>query len=147
MTTDSKGRTPTYNSWRSMKERCLNPKRHNFKYWGGQGVKVCERWLVYPFFLEDMGERPEGHVLSRKDDKGNYEPGNVTWKLRADNTKEMQHARGTKTARAKLTDEQVLEIRDLREKGYGIRQLGRMYGVHHKTISDIIKRQSWTHIE
>jgi hypothetical protein len=146
MKTDAKGRTPTYNSWRSMRSRCLDKNAKGFKYWGGKGVTICERWDKYSNFLEDMGERPEGHVLARKGDKGNYEPGNVTWKLLAENTREMQHAKGEKVASSKLTEEQVLKIRDLKEKGCGVRQLGRLYGVDHNTISAIVNRRTWKHI-
>ena len=144
---DVYGRTPTYNSWRSMKERCFNPNHKGFKYWGGRGVTVCERWLTYSNFLNDMGERPDGHVLSRNQDKGNYEPGNVTWKLLAENTKEMKHAVGTKVKASKLNEEQVLEIRKLyKEEKYGMRELGRTYNVDHKTISAVVKRKTWKHI-
>lgn len=146
MKTDAQGRTLTYNSWRSMKERCLNKNHKSFKYWGGKGVTVCERWLEYSNFLEDMGERPEGHVLSRKGDKGNYEPGNVTWKLKSENSKEKKPAKGEKNAKAKLTEQQVLEIRSLKEKGYRIKDLSVMYKVTPTTIFYIIRRISWKHI-
>lgn len=46
-------------------------------------------------FLRDMGERPAGCVLSRKGDAGNYEPGNVEWKLRAENRREQRKRRAT----------------------------------------------------
>ena len=58
----------------------------------------------------------------------------------------MQHARGEKVAKSKLNEKQVLKIRDLKEKGYGIRQLGRLYGVNHKTISAIVNKKTWKHI-
>jgi hypothetical protein len=83
-------RSPTYSSWQMMVQRCTNPKRSNFKYYGGQGVKVCDRWRTFGLFLEDMGNRPSvSHCLSRKGDVGNYEPGNVSWKLKVDNIDEM----------------------------------------------------------
>jgi hypothetical protein len=146
MKADAYGATPTYTSWRNMRQRCLRKYCKNFKYYGGKGVTVCERWNKFSNFLEDMGERPEGHVLSRKGDKGNYEPGNVTWKLSIENTREIQPAKGEKSGRSKLTEEQVLEIRDLREKGYGVRQLGRLYKVNHGTIEAIVNRKTWRHI-
>jgi hypothetical protein len=75
----------TYNSWLCMKQRCTNPKATNWKHYGGNRVKVCERWLnSFEAFLADMGERKPGTTLGRFGDTGNYEPGNVAWMTRAE---------------------------------------------------------------
>jgi hypothetical protein len=34
----------TYNSWRAMKDRCLNPDASHYSIYGGAGVTVCDRW-------------------------------------------------------------------------------------------------------
>lgn len=62
-----------------MLQRCANPNNASYPEYGGLGVKVCERWMTFAKFLEDMGERPEGTTLSRFGDAGNYEPGNCAW--------------------------------------------------------------------
>jgi hypothetical protein len=73
-------KTPTYRSWGNMIKRCEQPKATGYKYWGGRGIKVCERWRnSFQNFLDDMGERPEGLSLDRIDSNGNYEPGNCRW--------------------------------------------------------------------
>ena len=71
----------TYGSWRSMKQRCENPKNKRYPGWGGRGIKVCERWSTsFVNFLADMGERPPGKTIDRYPDlNGNYEPGNCRW--------------------------------------------------------------------
>lgn len=62
-----------------MKKRCNNPKNHNYPYYGGRGIRVCERWNDFENFLADMGVRPEGTTLDRKNSNGNYEPDNCRW--------------------------------------------------------------------
>lgn len=72
--------SPTYYSWRSMRVRCSNPKSKFYEYYGGRGIKVCDRWLnSFDNFLEDMGERLEGTTLDRIDCDGNYELSNCRW--------------------------------------------------------------------
>jgi hypothetical protein len=62
-----------------MIQRCTDPNCRQWKWYGGRGITVCDRWLVFENFLADMGERPEGKTLDRVDPDGDYEPGNVRW--------------------------------------------------------------------
>jgi hypothetical protein len=79
MATHGKSNCPTYLSWKSMKERCLNRKLKCYQNYGARGIKICERWMTFSNFLKDMGERPVGTTLDRKNTNGNYEPGNCRW--------------------------------------------------------------------
>ncbi len=78
----SKRRIPEYSIWVSMRQRCGNPKDKSFKYYGGRGIKVCRRWLKFQNFIADMGRRPAGLTIERKNNDGNYTPKNCKWETR-----------------------------------------------------------------
>lgn len=69
----------THNIWVDMKARCLNERHPAFARYGGRGITVCERWMTFENFLEDMGECPEGLSIDRNRNNDGYEPSNCTW--------------------------------------------------------------------
>lgn len=70
-----------FEAWHSMKQRCSNPNYKNYKWYGGRGIRVCDRWLnSFTDFYGDMGKRPSNkYSLDRIDVNGNYEPDNCKW--------------------------------------------------------------------
>jgi hypothetical protein len=78
-TTHGMAKSSTHGIWLAMRNRCNNPTVKAYPRYGGRGVSVCPRWATFENFLEDMGVRPEGLTLDRKDVNGNYEPGNCRW--------------------------------------------------------------------
>lgn len=86
----------TYVSWYNMISRCSNPNYTNFEYWGGKGIKVCERWLIFENFLEDMGERILNTSLDRIDGDKDYYKENCRWATRLEQNQNRQYNRSKK---------------------------------------------------
>jgi hypothetical protein len=60
-----------------MHDRCRRPKHKSHKYYAG--IEVCDRWDNFETFLLDMGERPKGTSLDRRDNSKGYSPDNCRW--------------------------------------------------------------------
>lgn len=82
-----------YRSWQMMKNRCLNTKANDYGHYGGRGINVCQRWLLFENFLADMGRRPTPlHSIDRVDPDGNYEPSNCKWSTREEQARNRNYS-------------------------------------------------------
>lgn len=97
-------RAGAYSSWAGMLTRVTNPDYPGYKIYGGRGITVCERWFRFENFFEDMGERPEGLSLERRDVNGPYSPDNCCWA-----TREVQNNNRRKSVKY-LVDGQMVSV-------------------------------------
>jgi len=76
--------TPTYNVWVGMLARCRNPHNAAYGNYGGRGIQVCDRWLSFVSFYADMGQKPAGMSIERRDNSRGYTPENCYWSTPAE---------------------------------------------------------------
>lgn len=109
-----KTKQSAYVTWCGMKQRCNDEGHVRYSYYGGRGIKVCERWQnSFSAFFEDMGPRPFKMSIERIDTNGNYEPSNCRWATRK------EQARNTRRKRVLTIDGVEYHLSELAEK-YGI---------------------------
>jgi hypothetical protein len=69
-----------YDAWTNMKQRCFNPKNPVYEHYGARGITVCERWMTFQNFVDDMLPTwVKGLTIERVNNDGNYEAGNCKW--------------------------------------------------------------------
>lgn len=100
-----------------------------------------------------IGEVPVGLcVLHKCDNRRCVNPNHLFLGTRVDNNKD-RHAKGREkpckgstNGRAKITEEQAVEIRSLQRSGWTYTQLMVKYGLSKSMIGNIVQGKAWRHV-
>ncbi len=125
-TTHGYSKTPTYNTWRAMKERCENPGNKRYHEYHDRGITVCDEWHSFENFLRDMGKRPEGTTLERLDNDLGYYKDNCKW---ATNIEQANNRRNN-------------HVITYENQSKTLMQWSRLMGIHRETLRARLK-QGW----
>ena len=107
-----------------MRQRCSNPDSKDWPYYGGRGIKVCERWQTFAPFLEDMGLKPtRGHTIGRIDNTRGYSPDNCEWQTRKQQMRNMRGNKGIIVAGQVMTLVEASELTGIKAATLSMRLL------------------------
>ena len=89
-------KTRLYRIWHGMIDRCFNPNKREYMYYGGRGITVCSEWMEFePFYKWAIANGyTDILTLDRMETNGNYEPSNCRWATRkeqSDNLRTTKH--------------------------------------------------------
>jgi hypothetical protein len=122
-------RTKTYRCWQNMLDRCYNPNKTGYKYYGGRGITVCRRWREsFENFYADMGDKPPGMTLERIDNNRGYSPDNCKWATRSEQNQNRRNA-------ALIT---------YKGRTHNIVLWARKLGINSKTLWNRLHRYGWS---
>jgi hypothetical protein len=108
--------------------------------------------LVHRLILESfVGPCPVGMECRHLDgDRGNNKLDNLAWGSRVENESDkLDHGTrrcGERMHTSKLTESQVIQIREARVRGEILSEIARRFGIDQSNVSMICRRKTWRHL-
>lgn len=126
---NGKTKTRLYRIWSSMKNRCENPKRKDYKHYGHKGIEICKEWHDFLTFYEwaNSNGYSENLTLDRIDANGNYEPSNCRWA----------------TAKEQCNNRTNNHLITYNGKTLTVSQWAEERNINHDTLFSRINRMNW----
>ncbi len=117
--------------------------KDNVKFW-----REVHRLVLDAF----VGVRPEGMVCRHLDGNShNSVLSNLTWGTPKENSQDAVRHRtlsfGSKRYNAKFDERDIVQVRLRYKNGETLKQISETYGASFSTISCIVLRKTWTHVE
>jgi len=123
MTTHGQSKTAEYRAWHTMKQRCRNSNNPKWYNYGGRGITVCNRWLTFENFIEDMGPKPSPqHSLDRIDNESGYRPDNCRWATQAEQRLNSRAVYDSLAAECRARGIPYATVKDRRRRGWTVQQ-------------------------
>lgn len=112
---------PLYNTWKSMKNRCINPNDKDYDKYGGRGIEMNPKWIDVKVYIKDIegniGEKPKGMTIDRIDNDKGYYIENLRYANASQQSVNQRHAIGSLGSEFK----NITMGYEGRTKGYEIR--------------------------
>ena len=137
MTKHGQSEVPEYRAWEAMKNRCFRKTYHSYQRYGGRGITVCEGWINdFSAFFAYVGPKPsKQHSLDRIDNNKNYEPGNVRWASKIEQSRN--------STRTKIDFIDACAILALIRDGLSGPDVARMFGVNRNLPGIVARKKAW----
>lgn len=148
---DEKGNI--YNKNGTLKKQKVNCKGYYFtNYYVDGKVKTltAHRVVAIAYHGEPQGDKTQ--VNHKNSDRKDNRPENLEWVTPSEN---LQHGydfgfkkppSGTSNGNSKLTEEDIIIIRERCSKGHYLKDIAKDYGVSFQLISNIKLKKSWRHL-